>query len=239
MRPRTSLNGLAILLIVLSCALGASAQQSTRSLSYGFVSPNVKEGLTLENAIEGMNSVEEWAFIQRASKLRCVVRTQVHVYRALGSWSDGAEHSTMLQVRSDEPTIRYLVSRLGRDADQKAVLYFHVNQTGSSKLYILRPKRIQKFQTIIRLLDRVGIAYSTLVPTRNNTLVYLVDNENTLSDKVSSAARLLKARVTVRTGTAQFIGDDSQRAKARTIYSEELEQYEKIHPGLPDVCRGK
>ena len=144
----------------------------------------------------------------------------------------------MLQLRSDEPTIRYLVSRLGRDADQKAVLYFHESPTGSAKLYILRPKRIRKFQTIIRLLDDAGVGFSTLVPTRNYTLVYLVDNENNLSEKVSRATTLLNARVTVRTGTTQFIGDDTQREKARSIYAKELEDYEKTHPALPEACRG-
>jgi len=231
----------ALFLIVLLLFLSSfsAAQESTRtSLNYGFVSPNVKEGLKLEDAIEGLNSKEEWDFLHRASNLRCVLRTQIRLYPALGSWSDGAEHSTMLQLHSDEPTIRYLVSRLGRDADQKAVLYFHTSPTGSAKLYILRPKRIRKFQTITRLLDDAGVAFRTLVPTRKYTLVYLVDNENNLREKVSRATKLLKARLTVRTGAAQFIGDDAQREKAKSIYTRELEDYEKTHPALPDACRG-
>jgi len=238
MKTGTYLHRLLIVLILLSWAIGASAQQASRSRNYGFVSPNTKEGLKLEDAIEALDSNEEWNFIRRASNLRCVVRTQIRVYRALGSWSDGAEHSTMLQLRGDEPTIRYLVSRLGRDANQKAVLYFHESPAGSAKLYILRPKHIRKFQTIIRLLDAAGVAFRTLVPTRNYTLVYVVDNETNLREKVARAATLLNSRVTVRTGTTQFIGDDAQREKAKSIHSKELEDYEKTHPALPDACRG-
>jgi len=244
MKLKTHLKQLAIVLLLLTATVQASAQQRSqtarqnKALNYGFVSPNVKEGLSLDDAIAGMNSTEESSLIRRATNLRCVIKTQVRVYRSLGSWSDGAEHSTMLQVHTDEPTIRYLVSRLGRDLDQKAVLYFHENPTGSAKLYILRPKRIRKFQTIIRLLDDAGIAFKTLVPTRNYTLVYLVDNENNLLEKVSRAARLLDSRITVRTGNTQFIGDDAQREKAKSVYTSELEAYEKTHPALPGACRG-
>jgi hypothetical protein len=244
MKLKTHLKQLGLVLVLLTATVQASAQQlsqpskQNKTLNYGFVSPNVKEGLSLDDALAGMNSREEWNLIRRATNLRCVIKTQVRVYRSLGSWSDGAEHSTMLQVYTDEPTIRYLVSRLGRDADQKAVLYFHENPTGTARLYILRPKRIRKFQTIIRLLDEAGVAFRTLVPTRNYTLVYLVDNENNLREKVSRAARLLNSRVTVRMGNTQFIGDDAQREKAKSIYTRELEDYEKTHPALPEACRG-
>src|SRR5262245_35231836 len=106
MKLRNSFKHVALVVLLLTATVDGSAQRSSQTsredkpLNYGFVSPNVKEGLSLEDAIVGLNSSEEWSLIRSASNLRCVVKTQIRVYPALGTWSDGAEHSTMLQVQT-------------------------------------------------------------------------------------------------------------------------------------------
>ena len=67
--------------------------------------------------------------------LSCVVRTQIRAFRALGSWSDGAEQSVMVRFTTDEDTLRYVVSRMGRDAQQK---YLYVADGTNNKVWILR-----------------------------------------------------------------------------------------------------
>src|SRR5687768_10036453 len=120
------------LLLVLGWTTAVSAQ------SYAFVSPNTSENLKLEDAIKRMNSREEIQFRDKAVNLSCVVKTKIHATRALGSWSDGAEHTVVLRINGDEPTVRYVLSRMGRDAQQKYVIYFHPQAAGPDDLYILR-----------------------------------------------------------------------------------------------------
>ena len=104
-----------LLLLVLAWSPLVSAQQaqqqSRRAFGYGFVSPNTREDMKLDEAIKGMNSAEESKLLNEAVNLGCVVRSRIRAARALGVWSDGAEFSVMMRVNSDEETLRYLMSR--------------------------------------------------------------------------------------------------------------------------------
>ena len=100
----TSLRSL-LLLFTLTWSSAISAQQDRKVVSYGFVSPNTSQNLKLEEAIQGMNSPAEKQLRDEAVNLSCVVRTRIRAFRALGSWSDGAEHSVMVRFTSDEDKI--------------------------------------------------------------------------------------------------------------------------------------
>lgn len=221
--------------LVLTLALATAAAAQTSS-NYGFVSPNTKENLKLDDAIAGMNSPEETQLVRKSINLGCVVRTQIRAYKALGSWSDGAEPSVMLRVESDEPTVRYLMSRLGRDAKQKSILYFHPQASGDANLYMLRPRRpIRNLKKLANTLDRAGIAFRTLVPLKSGTWIYVVDLERDLRDEVMAAARTLGARVRSQRGKAEFVGDD-QAQEAQVVFNEEIRSYEAKNPNLPPTC---
>ena len=221
------------LFLILTLATAAAAQAS---LNYGFVSPNTKENLKLEDAIAGMNSPDETQLVRKSVNLGCVVRTQIRAYKALGSWSDGAEPSVMLRVQSDEPTVRYLMSRLGRDAKQKAILYFHPQASGDADLYTLRPRRpVRNLKKLANTLDRAGIAFRTLVPLKSGTWIYVVDLHRDLRDEVMVAARTLGARVRSQRGKAAFVGDDEAQ-EAQNVFNEEIRNYEAKNPNLPPSC---
>jgi hypothetical protein len=221
----------------LLCGTLATGQQ-TSSLNYGFVSPNTRDNLKLEDAIRGMNSSEEVNLLRQAKSLGCVVKTKVTTLRALGSWSDGAEHSVLLRTNTDEPTIRYLMSRLGRDAKQKAVIYFHPKPDGPARIYVLQPpQRFHNFKSISTVLERAGISFRTLVPTKSGTRVYVIDTDNNLATKVKTAARKLKARLNSQSGNASFVGDDNDRQKGQTVFEQEIKDYEAKNPALPPPCK--
>src|SRR5215510_5607223 len=152
MKSRISSRLLSIAFLSLGLALSATAQQAQRnitSLNYGFVIPNTRDDLKLAEEIRGMYSAEETNLLKRARNLGCVVKHKIGTRRALGSWSDGAEHSIMLRVNTDESTIRYLMSRLGKDANQKAVIYFHPDARGAAKIYsIALSRRSPNFASI-------------------------------------------------------------------------------------------
>ena len=232
---------LAFWLVIASAAVASPqntqpSYDSNKALNYGFVSPNTRDDLKLEEAISGMYSARELSFMRRARDLGCVVRSRIRVFPSLGSWSDGAEYSVLIRVRTDEPTIRYLMSRMGRDARQKSVLYFHPKLAGEAKIYMLRLRKRFHFVAIARILDRAGIAFRTLVPVKRGTIVYVVDLKRELDDEVQAASKQLGARVSSQTGSAQFIGDDAVR-QARVVFEKEISNFEKSHPNLPAVCR--
>src|SRR5215217_2640636 len=125
MMNRTPIYRSLLLALLLGWTTAVSAQQAQKVLNYGIVSPNTKTDLKLPEAIAGMNSAEESRLLNQAVNLGCVVRSRIKAFRALGSWSDGAEYSVVLSVNGDEDSLRYVLSRLGRDAQQKYVIYFH------------------------------------------------------------------------------------------------------------------
>ena len=221
------------LFLVLALATAAVAQTS---LNYGFVSPNTKENLKLEDAIKGMNSTEETKLVNQSVNMGCVVRSRVRAFRSLGSWSDGAEPSVMIRVQSDEPTVRYVLSRLGRDARQKSILYFHPQTAGSADLYTLKPRRpMRNLTALANTLQSAGIEFRTIVPVKSGTWIYVVDLKRELRPKVMTAARRLRANVTTEPGNAAFVGDD-QADEAKVVFDEEIRQYEAKNPNLPATC---
>jgi len=219
--------------LLLSCG-SVTAQRSI-----GFVSPNTRDGLRLIEAIRGMNSPEELKLLLRARSLGCVLRRQIAATEALGSWSDGAEHSVLIRVSANESAIRYLMSRLGHDANQKAVVYFHPRPHGRAKLYIIRHIRGFNLRQIGNVLNGSGISFSTLVPAKHGTIVYIIDIDNSLRLKVFDAARRFNLPVASQTGNAAFIGDDSSRDKGHAVFAQEIKKYELKHPKLPPPCEVK
>ena len=227
-----------VLILLFGCGTLISAQEGRESLNFGFVSPNTRDDLKIEEAIRRMNSPEESRLLKEVVQVACVVRSRIRAVRALGSWSDGAEHSVMLRVKADEAAVRYLLARMGRDSHQKSVLYFHLQPAGAATIYILRPRRpVRNLVAVADILERAGIAFRTLVPFRRGTLVYIVDLKHELYAKVMTAAKRLRARVSSQMGNAGFIGDDAVQEKANSAFEREIKEYETKNPRLPSACR--
>ena len=224
-----------LLLLVVAWSNAAFAQQDHTPVAYGFVSPNTSENLKLEQAIKGMISREETALRNKAINLSCVVRTKISAYRALGSWNDGAEPSVMVRVKSDEATLRYVLSRMGRDAQQKYVIYFHPQPGGEADLYTLRPRGPRNLVALTKELERAGIPFSTMVPLKQTTAIYIIDLDRDLREKIMNAARTLRARVTTEPGKAKLFGDDL-RPRAKTVFEQDIKTYETKNPNLPPTC---
>jgi hypothetical protein len=225
-----------LLVLLLGWTSAVSAQQAQKSFNYGFVSPNTRENLKLEDAIKGMNSLEEAQLRSKAINLSCVVRSRIRAFKSLGSWSDGAEHSVFLRLKSDESTLRYVLSRMGRDAQQKYVIYFHPKAGGSVDLYTLRPRtRARNLVALTNALEQAGIPFRTLVPSGKTTSIYIIDLDRDLREKILTAARRLRARVSFTAGNAALFGeDDREQAKAR--FEKEIKDYEARNPNLPPAC---
>jgi hypothetical protein len=224
------------LVLLLGWTTAISAQQAQKSLNYGFVSPNTSENLKLNEAIRGMDSPEEAQLRRKAINLSCVVRSRIRTFKALGSWSDGAEHSVLLRVQSDEATLRYVLSRMGLDAQQKYVIYFHPQPKGSVDLYTLQVRtRTRNLIALTNALESGGIPFRTLVPSDRTTTIYVIDLDRDLRKKILAVARQLRARVSSQAGNAALFGDD-ERQQAKAKFEQEIKTYEAKNPNLPPTC---
>lgn len=225
-----------VLFVLLVCAAVSAQEQAPKSFNYAFVSPNTRENLKIEDAIKAMDSAEETQLRTKAINLSCVVRSRISTYKALGAWSDGAEHSVLVRVHSDEATLRYLMSRMGRDAQQKYVIYFYPQRGGPDDFYVLTlPRRARDLVALSNTLEQAGIPFRTLVPSSKTTEIYIIDLDRELREKIFNAARKLRARVAYKVGNADLFGDDI-REKARVKFEQEIKDYETKHPNLPPTC---
>ncbi|MBD0326584.1 MAG: hypothetical protein ICV68_09140 [Pyrinomonadaceae bacterium] len=233
---------------MLSCAVVGSAQQhgltparseataTQDARSYLFVSPNTRENLTLREALRMLNSLEELALILEGRRLACRLELKARIVRTIGSWTDGAEHSTMLLVRADEETVRYADAWLGRRGRQKSVLYFQQRAGGAALMYVLSLRGNRRSLALTaKTLDRNGVSDRTLVPIARGTLIYVVDLKGELRQRIAAAARQLRARYRVLEGTGDFIGDEN-RDRAQQVFSEIIEKYEQEHPPMNRDC---
>ena len=87
-------------LVLWLVAVGAAYAQESKAVSYTFVSPNTREGLTLGEAVKGLHSREEFLLINHIRTLsRCLRLKPLAVRKTIGSRADGPS-----TPRSSAPT---------------------------------------------------------------------------------------------------------------------------------------
>ena len=126
---------------------------------------------------------------------------------------------------------------MGKIERQKTVLYFRQSVPGAGRMYILYPRLKRSLAWFSRKLDETGVEFRTLVPrAARPTIVYVVDLENKLRTRITHAARKLRARLVRIRGTGAFIGDDTDREVAQSVFAEAIKKYEARNPGVARKC---
>jgi hypothetical protein len=249
MMVRSAWRALLLVIIWLAAAGSVYSQQSAslasagtevgqKAVSYTFVSPNTRENLTLQDAIKLLNSPEELQFINAIHRLTGCLRLKPLVMKTIGSSTDGAEHSALFRVYTDQATLRYADARLGKMGRQKTVLNFREDCSGASRMYVLRVWMGKRtLASVSRTLDLEGIAFRTLVPRmRQRLFIYVVDLNDELNNKIIRAAHRLGALMAIIRGTGEFIGDDTDREKAQQVFAEEIRKFEDGNPHVARRC---
>jgi hypothetical protein len=118
------------------------------------------------------------------------------------------------------------------------VLYFRRDESGADRMYVLRLRRGKRSLTSVsKTLDASGVAFRTLAPAdAGRLLIYVVDLDNALGDRVARAARLLRAAVSTVKGAGEFLGDDTDRDKAQQVFVSEIKKYEDENPDAARRC---
>jgi hypothetical protein len=239
--------GILVVLTIL-VAVGAYGQEGVRDGSshsaarhsdvFIFVSPNTAKRLTLSGAVHNLSGPAEVGLILGARDLLCRLGTTGRLTPVIGSWSDGVEHSMMMRGWLDQDAVRYVSSVLGKKAHQKSVLYFKPQAGAPATFYVLRiRKRRIGLSAISAVLEANGVAFRTIAPSRNWTVIYIVDTKGDLGKSVSDSANRLHASVLAIKGSSEFIGSDVSLNEAEQAYNRVIKEFETRHPQVITPCR--
>jgi hypothetical protein len=238
-----------VLVLTILVAVGAYGQEGDRygsshstevgySTGFIFVSPNTSSGLTLKSAVLNLRGRAEVGLILGARDLLCRIGTPGRLTPVIGSWSDGVENSMMIRGRLDQERVRYVSSILGKIANQKSVLYFKSQSGGPATLYVLRiRKKHVGLRFISAALEANGITFRTIAPSRNWTVIYLVDIKSDLGRRVTASARRLHASFLAIKGASEFIGSEVSLTEAQQAYNGVINEFETLHPQVKTPCR--
>ena len=197
----------------------------------GFVSPSVKEGLTIESAEQELTSARHVALRKRFEEVDQLMGEAVDEGDAIGAWADGAEDSTYAWYGATEDieTVRATLAMKGLLADQKAVAIFEPRDDGTDVLYRVTIPGGSYKQLSDDLIEE-GIAFHTIAKSGDSGyVVYTMQTADTgdLSDKAISFGEKHGGQVNSATGRAEFLGSWTSREEGRA-------EYEKVIAGYLD-----
>jgi hypothetical protein len=203
---------------------------------YEFVSPNVAEGLSFEQAFARLQSLQERRALKQFAQIDYELGIEAHDQPAIGDWADGAENSVFSFVRNaDWDTLRYSAALKGQAEKQKAVLVFRVERGGKDAVYRFDlPVNADKAR---KSLQSAGIAFHTLVPGARKTHVVIFDSEGEVLSKLSSLRKEYRGlKISVDRGRGEFIGGDSYEEGDRA-YIGVIDHYRNLR-GPRERARG-
>lgn len=238
MRSKQIVCVITLCLIVALTGLGQSTPPPVQPpTSYLFVSPNTAENLSLDQAIQRLRSKDEFNLIVAARRLSQCLGRSARIQPAIGNWKEGSEPSTVTKESISLEQLRYQGARLGSHWRQKSVLLFRPMADGPHRMYVLRPRSPLGFRQMSAVMERVGIAFRTLVRERSGrSVVYVVEMSHDLLKFAQKAARRMRARLTVFEGEGEFFGHDN-REEAGAIFQREIQGFEAKNPGVREKCQ--
>lgn len=188
-------------------------------------SPNVDD-LSFEDALARSRAGNQKAFKRVVQHINEQVGLKAHLSDAIGDWSDGAENSILQTITEpvDSKTADYLASWYGLLANQKAVLAFTPLHGGLDSVYQIELPQTDLGQ-IRKSLDKAGIPFRTLVPSKKGTKVVIYDEKRGLRDQVAAWAGTHNATIRESIGQGRFIGG-ATRTAARAEYRKIITAYE-------------
>ena len=206
---------------------GEGDEEEGGAEGYAFVSPSVEEHLDFSAAAKGLKSERQKLLATTSRDIDERLNLHGHSIDAIGAWSDGAENSMV--TRADGVSWELLelaVAMKAFLANQKDALVFQQQDDGKAQLFHFEAKG--NLDKIHQDLLEDGVAFHSLVPTKDGATVFAVDAEGSGDMKVALAVKKAAERygseVTARPGKAKFlVGDttgtaEEQRHKARLAY---------------------
>lgn len=193
-----------------------------------FVSPNVKENLTFEQATKNLETPE---YKQNYEAVKQTYENDGligELKTGRGDWSDGAEETFIKIVTNDTPDDKaiYSLSKNARSLEQKDAIDFKLDNAGLDELYIIDPNG-KSVEDVRNILDSKGIKYKTL----GDDKLYVINSgeyfDKKMVDTMSKIEYDNSLKIDPYNGKATFVTGVDDRVKARGIYDDIINSYEK------------
>lgn len=214
-----------------------------RSRAQHFVSPSITDK-NFSEASQALSGARQQAFDRASQDIDRQLGLHGQSSDVIGAWADGAENSTMLEVRdaSDLETMRTATVMKGALANQKAVLIFATSDDGPDRLYDMEVPG--DAATAHADLLKAGIGNHTLIPNGNGTAtrVIVVDTDGSLRQGVGKFAETHNTAALAWPGHAEFIGDtrpDGEKGDDAEQRSYAQGVYQKVIDSAPSGDRGR
>ena len=196
---------------------------------FQFVSPNVEENLTFEQAAKKLGSKEQIRFNSIADDIDTKLNVQGKSYNGIGDWSDGAENTVFKDAIVDNyDQLRYSTALKGKAANQKAVIPFIEDAAGADSVFVLDIPGADLVQ-LRKDLSEFGVQFRTLVEEGNVKKVVVFDPGTSLTQNIEGLANKYNVQAKQFRGKGEFLGGETREAGV-SAYDSVIREYESKFP---------
>ena len=210
-------------------ATGDASIFNVKPEAYQFASPQIKE-IGLEKAIEGIKSKPLQEYHRTVAEMEVEAGIESITTAALGVYEGtGSEPSVMTTINQvvDADLREYLAAGKGLTGNQETVLDFEISRDGTDNIYTMElDANLKNLSKYVKVLEKAGIQFKTMPVTGDKVNLVVVDEGKQLVTFVNKAQEIYNAKTKLQTGTARFIGDFGNRAKADKKFLEIIRDYE-------------
>ena len=195
-----------------------------------FVSPNVAEGMNLDQALGELKSPRHSVIKQGVSTLDQQHGIKSTVSSAIGDWKDGSENTLVSKIYSDIPDeqAQYNLAHKGLLANQKDVIDFKFSPQGKDEIFTINTAG-KDSHLVKDVFEKNGVEFKTL--GRNEA--YVVNKGGDFYDpemmaKMQKIEGELGTTATLHKGQATFLTNfEEDRGKAQQIYQDIINKYDQ------------
>lgn len=192
--------------------------------SYIFESPNTREHMSDDDAVQSLDSHEQRNFAAVAGYLGRKLCPAPEVLSGIGMFAGSTENTLMISGCKGQEAI-YLGELLARYARQEWVLVFTANPKENERLLIVTVTGIS-VMNIPQDMRKFGLSAGTILTAGDEIRIYLWERDHSADDAVHSFAASHEGRVSEISGKGRLIGSD-HRATAQHVFDREIAGYER------------
>jgi len=182
---------------------------------FEFVSPNVEENLSFDEASRRMEGEEQHKLSAYGQDVDKHVGLASHHTDAIGDWSDGAENTLFCQIKNSPSyeDVKYSAALKGdfrseTGQNQKAVIPFADDKAGKDSLYHF--KLHGNMNEVRHQLDTAGIQYRTIIPTSEGANIWVFDQGTQMRGTMEKLGNQYDIHIDQHKGTGEFLGGDTR-----------------------------
>lgn len=208
--------------------LGQGDNAVAGTTGYGFMSPNVRTDLGLDEAIAALNTNAHKQLRQTVDQFdNSFTLKPSKTYDAIGAWKDGAENAFYQEFDNiaNFDDLKYSLATKGRMLNQKGVIPFMKQVDGGDMVHVFNLDS-GDVRTIADDLTRVGVEFKTIAktPQGSKVIVFNPGSDNGIISSLNKfSAKYGKTPETIR-GVGEFIGADTREAAAQ-VYDDIINAY--------------